>query len=103
MVDRVQLEVMEIRGLGYCDGCGASNGCNVGDRWTYPDGMDGFCEFALNALLPSLMSFSTGGSSPEAISTGVNGVSHECCPDGLRPVVFTISRIEENGGEQQTV
>ncbi len=93
MVDRVQVEVMEIKGLGYCDGCGIWNGCNVGDSWTYPEGMGDFCKFALNALLPSLMSFSTGGSSPEAISTGVSGVSHECCPDGLRPVVFTISRI----------
>ena len=100
MVDRVQVEVLEIKGLGYCDGCGTWNGCNVGDRWTYPDGMGDFCKFALNALLPSLMSFSTGGSSPESISTGISGVSHECCPDGLRPVVFTLSRIEDGDDEK---
>ena len=95
MVAKVIIEVSEIRGLGHCDGCGNINSLKVGQKWTYPNELDGFCSYALNAILPALNTLRFGGMQPSAFSTGLKDTTTVCCSDGLRPVVFTLNRIEE--------
>lgn len=95
MVAKVNIEVTEIRGLGYCDGCENVDSLKIGDEWTYPEDIGGFCAYALNAILPALNTLRFGGTQPQSSSTGLKDKVTACCSDGLRPVVFTLTRFEE--------
>jgi len=83
---KVEIEATEIRGMGYC------NKLETGQRWTYPDRMDGMCYQALNSMMPTLFMLAQGGTHPRATVTGEKDVVAVCCPDPLRPVVFTLTR-----------
>ena len=95
MVSNIDIEVKEIKGLGYCDGCGEKKAMKVGQKWTFPDDMNGFCHFALNNILQYVYLLRYDGTLPMFYGTGVKDTVERCCPDARRPVVFSITRIEQ--------
>lgn len=83
---KVDIEVTEIRGCGYC------NKLELGQKWTYPGDLNGMCHQGLNSMMPTLFLLSQGGVHPRASVTGEKDAVGVCCPDPLRPVVFTLTR-----------
>ncbi len=51
---------------------------------------EGFCTSAWNAIFPLIRTLSFGGNPPWYKE---KGTAVQCCTDGLRPVVFKLSRI----------
>ncbi len=55
---------------------------------------EGFCPIAWNQSFWANMVLSMGGTFPWCLPPDLNKVT-ECCPEGLRPVIFLFERIEE--------
>ncbi|MCK4967349.1 TIGR04076 family protein [bacterium] len=89
MVVKILIEVKEIRGLEYC------KRVKVGQKWVYPQDLNGICPSALNTMLPVLFSQRFGAIHPQSKYTGNKDNVLLTCPDALRPVVYSITRIEE--------
>ena len=94
---KVNIEVTESPDpVGEMAGAGKCKKVKVGQKWKYPDDVSGICPFALNALLPALMILQFGGVHPQSRHLGDDDKVIECCPDAFRPVVFTMTRFNED-------
>jgi uncharacterized repeat protein (TIGR04076 family) len=65
-----------------------------GDAFLVTDGNmpDGFCHHAWFGMYPKVTFIRYGG---EFDDWAGKGVDYVCCPDGIRPVVFKLERIED--------
>ena len=52
---------------------------------------EGFCPHAWNSIFKNIHLLTWGGGYPETIG---EGISFGVCPDGLRPVIFKLERID---------
>jgi uncharacterized repeat protein (TIGR04076 family) len=53
---------------------------------------EGFCPHAWNSIFKNVHLLTWGGGYPKTIG---EGLSFGVCPDGLRPVIFQLERIDE--------
>ena len=59
-----------------------------------------FCEGAWHDIFPYVLTLLAGGNFSEAIFDGWmkdDNTMITCCSDGVRPVIFKLERIDENG------
>ena len=61
----------------------------ISERFTCPPG---FCPFAFASIQPAILHLALGGNFPW---TKEPGTDLWCCPDGSRPVIFKLERVEE--------
>ena len=85
---RVLIEVKEIQGVGWC------KNVRVGQKWVYPDDLNGICPSALNSMLPHLWSLRFGATHPQYNISNSKDTVYLCCSDATKPVVYSCTRFE---------
>lgn len=86
---KIKLEITGILGDGKCP-----RGHAIGDKFDYPEDCGKICSSALHSIFPTIRVIASGGSFPWFDSDKPNEWSR-CCPDPKRPVVFTITGLDD--------
>jgi len=87
-VSKLTIEVINILEAGKCP-----NGHEIGDKFQLPEDRGKICSAAYHTMYPYLTGLQHGASFPWENEEGTVTL---CCPDYKNPVVFKITKTEEN-------